>query len=222
MAETHHDRTKAPPRAEPGGASGHGQAEGEGDSQIRQSPPNVDRTEPPAEEILDGAPEKADDGGGGARAREDDAIVRLEKEVASLNDRLLRTAAEFDNYRKRTDRERAELPLRARAEVVSPLLDIMDDLERVAAYDDDTSAHALLEGIRLVDKKLSRLVHGWGLEVVDPTGQSFDPATMEAMMTVPAEHPEEDEVVADVFQKGYRLGDSLIRPARVRVKKYEG
>jgi molecular chaperone GrpE len=221
MAETHHDRTKVPPRDESGGASGHGQTEGEGDAQIRQSPPNVDRSEPPAEEILDGA-EEGNDGGAGARTRKDDAVARLEKEIAALNDRLLRTAAEFDNYRKRTERERAELPLRARAEVVSRLLEIIDDLERVAAYDDDTSAHALLEGVRLVDKKLGRLVHGWGLQVVDPAGQSFDPETMEAMMTVPAAHPEEDEVVADVFQKGYRLGDSLIRPARVRVKKYEG
>jgi molecular chaperone GrpE len=216
MAETHHDRTKIPPRDEPDGAPGRAEADGEGDASLEDSPPNVEQTEPPNAEHLAGA-NAASRVTGGA-----DDVARLEREVALLNDRHLRLAAEFDNYRKRIERERAELPRRARAEVVSRLLDVIDDLDRVTAHAESTTTDALLDGVRLVDKKLRALVEGWGLVALDPKDEIFDPATMEAMMTVPAEHPEEDDVVADVFQKGYLLGDLLIRPARVRVKKFEG
>jgi molecular chaperone GrpE len=221
MAETHHDRTNIPPRTESDEADDQSLQDGEGDAPVQSSPPNVERTQPPAEEILGDPDGDADESGSG----EDDLESRsehLERELAAAADRHLRLAAEFDNYRKRVERERAELPQRARADVVRKLLDVVDDLERVAAFDETTPASALLEGVRLVDKKLRQLVAGWGLEAVDPAGEFFDPASMEAMMTVPAEHPEEDDVVFDVFQKGYRLGDTLIRPARVRVKKYDG
>jgi molecular chaperone GrpE len=233
MAETHHDRTKVPPREGAGDRDGSG-TEGEGDAQIRPSPPNVERAQPPAEEILGDDDAEGVDSDDDSDDNEDDLLKgsrkrgaageleRLERELADFQDRHLRLAAEFDNYRRRIERERAELPQRARAEVVSRLLDVLDDVQRVAAFADDSPAPALLEGVRLVEKKMRGLVEGWGLVAVDPAGELFDPATMEAMMTVPAEHPEEDDVVFDVFQKGYRLGDSLIRPARVRVKKYEG
>jgi molecular chaperone GrpE len=220
MADTHHDRTKIPPRKDAGAADDAAEAEGEGDAQIRPSPPNVERTEPPADEIVDGEDDES------ARAHGRDvadapALERLEREIATLQDRHLRLAAEFDNYRRRNERERADLPQRARAEVVGRLLDVIDDVQRVAEHDESTPSAALLEGVRLVEKKLRSLVEGWGLVVIDPAGELFDPTTMEALMTLPAEHPEEDDVVADVFQKGYRIGDALIRPARVRVKKYE-
>jgi molecular chaperone GrpE len=149
-------------------------------------------------------------------------LESLQSEMASLNDRHLRLAAEFDNYRKRIDRERAELWSRAQAELVKTLLEALDDLQRVESIDvERATVETLHEGIRLVEKKLRRSLEVAGLESIDAEGEFFNPAIMEALMTLPAEHPEEDEVVADVFEKGYRFKDLLIRPARVRVKKYE-
>lgn len=172
------------------------------------------------------APEASVDGAGAEAAQVSDDVAAqleaLESELGTLNDRHLRLAAEFDNYRKRIARERTELWARSQAELVKPLLEVLDDLQRVVQYEPETaSAEALGEGARLVEKKFRRVLESAGLEPIDPSGEFFNPATMDALMTVPAEHPEEDDVVADVFQKGYRFGDLLIRPARVRVKQYE-
>jgi molecular chaperone GrpE len=227
MAETHHDRTTVPPREGEGGAD-RPDAEGEGDAQIRTTPPNVERTQPLDEEAVEsGAGDDraartagAEAAGSGAGTGSVEA-ERARAELASANDRYLRLAAEFDNYRKRSERERGELQTRIRGDVVARFVEVIDDLERVTGYDENTSAQALLEGVRLVDKKLRHVLQTLGVEVIDPVGEGFDPEIMEALMTVPAEHPEEDDVVADVFEKGYRIAGALVRPARVRVKKYE-
>ncbi|MBI4546314.1 MAG: nucleotide exchange factor GrpE [Gemmatimonadetes bacterium] len=149
-------------------------------------------------------------------------LAALQSELAALNDRHLRLAAEFDNYRKRLDRERAELWVRAQADLVSRLLDVLDDLQRYAEQSaEPASVDALLEAARLVEKKLRHLLESAGLEPIEAQGEFFNPATMEAVMTAPAEDAEEDEVVAEVFQRGYRFRDVLIRPARVQVKKHQ-
>jgi molecular chaperone GrpE len=153
----------------------------------------------------------------------DDTLDLLQSEIQILNDRHLRLAAEFDNYRKRTERERGDLRTRVKAEVVGRLLEGVDDLERVSALDADTaSAQAVLDGVRLVEKKFRQALEGLGVEVVEAEGAPFDPNLMEALATVPAERPEEDGLVADVLQRGYRMGELLIRPARVRVKQHGG
>ena len=146
---------------------------------------------------------------------------RLEEEVARLTDRHLRLAADFDNYRKRVERERAELQVRSQAELVGRLLDAIDDLQRVAHHADSANAATLLDGVRLVEKKLLQALESSGLEQLDVEGEVFDPAFMEALATVPAEDSGQDDRVADVFQRGYRFKGQLIRPARVRVKQYE-
>jgi len=147
----------------------------------------------------------------------------LQAELEALHDRHLRLAAEFDNYRKRIERERAELWTRAQAELVKRLLEVLDDLQRVGQFEaETTSAAALLEGAQLVEKKMRHILESAGLEPIEAEGQFFNPSTMEALLTVPAERPDEDDQVAEVFQKGYRFQGILIRPARVRVKKYEG
>jgi molecular chaperone GrpE len=148
-------------------------------------------------------------------------LENVRAELAQMNDRFLRLAAEFDNYRKRTERERTELWGRAQADIVTRLLDAVDDLSRVAAHGATGSPAALLEGAQLVDKKLRTVLQAAGLERIEPLAEPFDPASMEALATLPAEHPEEDEVVADVFQPGYRFKGQLLRAARVRVKKFE-
>ncbi len=173
-----------------------------------------------AGESADASADAADAAADAADAAADFEALRAE--LDALNDRHLRLAAEFDNYRKRNERERAESWARAQAELVGRLLDALDDLQRVAAVEEaGTTVEALLEGVRLVEKKIRHALEGAGLEPIDAEGEFFNPATMEALMAVPAERPEDDELVADVFQRGYRFKDALIRPARVRVRKYE-
>jgi molecular chaperone GrpE len=135
-------------------------------------------------------------------------------------DQFRRLAADFDNYKKRNERERAETTARAQADVVRRLLEVVDDLERVAAFAEDTPA-PLLEGVQLVERKLLQILSSLGLERIEAEGATFNPATMEGLATVPAETPEEDDVVADVFQQGYLFKGQVLRPARVRVKQHE-
>lgn len=145
------------------------------------------------------------------------------RDLAEVRERHMRLAAEFDNYRKRVERERAESWNRAQAQLVERLLDVVDDLQRVAHFNPETAtAEQLLEGTQLVERKFLRALEGAGLEPVEAEGERFDPNVHEALTTVPAESAEEDDQVADVFQKGYRFKGQLLRPARVRVKRYEG
>ena len=156
-------------------------------------------------------------------ATPDAELERAREELASVNDRLLRLAAEFDNYRKRTERERAETWTRSQADLAALLLDVLDDLGRVAHVDAATAtASSLLDGVQLVEKKLQRTLAAAGLEVIDPADQRFDPASMEALMMVDAESAEQDDSVAGVMQKGYRFKGHLLRPARVQVRKFNG
>lgn len=157
-----------------------------------------------------------------AAGAKDDGTAKLRAEYDALNDRYLRLAAEFDNFRKRSARESVEVGTRAQAELVTALLEVLDDLQRVTVLQESqATADSLLEGIRLVEKKFRTVLESAGLEAIEADGAVFDPLHMEALMTVPADRPEEDDLVADVFQKGYRFREILIRPARVRVKKYE-
>lgn len=150
-------------------------------------------------------------------------LAQARAEVGALNDRHLRLAAEFDNYRKRTERERAETWTRSQADLATALLDTLDDLQRVAHVDPaGASVESLLEGVQLVERKLQRALQSAGLEEIEAEGQRFDPASMEALMTVEADDPEQDEEVAGVLQKGYRFKGQLLRPARVRVRKHHG
>ena len=147
-------------------------------------------------------------------------LEELRGELDALNDRHLRLAAEFDNYRKRTERDRESLSSRLQVDLVRPLLDVLDDLERVGSATEPGET-PVAEGVRLVEKKFRTILEAAGLEPLDAEGKPFDPSVMEALMTVPTDDPEADDHVADVFQKGYRFGGTLVRPARVRVLKYD-
>lgn len=151
---------------------------------------------------------------------EPDATQRLRAERDRSRDQHLRLAADFDNYRKRTEDRLRQRWNSARADLVSHLLDPLDDLLRVTALEPETaSVEAIVEGVDLVEKKFFRVLEDAGVEIVDPGGEAFDPNTMEAMMRVPAESEDDDEVVAQVFQRGYTLKGLLVRPARVSVYK---
>lgn len=183
----------------------------DGDAQLDLDPPNVTETQPPPDSDPDG--EKGDDGG---RER----IRKLEQELATAGDRHLRLAAEFDNYRKRVERERVESWTRAQAELAGRLLDALDDLERVVMHGSGSGSDALLEGVQLVERKLRQALQAAGLEEVEAENAQFDPNAMEAVAMVATSSPEDDDVVSDVFQRGYRFRGTLLRPARVRVKKH--
>jgi molecular chaperone GrpE len=175
----------------------------------------AERQEDAAAPTAEAADASGPDGGG--------AAAELRAECEALRERYLRLAAEYDNYRKRTDRERTEIADRAQAQLVKQLLDPLDDLQRVAHFSaETTSVGALLEGVQLVERKFLRALEAAGLEVVEAHGQAFNPEHHEALLTAPTEHEAEDESVGDVFQKGYRFRGELLRPARVAVRKYGG
>lgn len=148
-------------------------------------------------------------------------ISELEAERDRLRDQHLRLAADFDNFRKRTEERLRQRWSRAQADLVACFLDPLDDLRRVTALEPESTAsvEAIVEGVDLVERKFFRALEEAGVEVVDPEGEGFDPNTMEAMMRVPAESEEDDDTVASVFQRGYTLKGLLIRPARVSVFK---
>ena len=143
--------------------------------------------------------------------------AKLEDDLAELKDRHLRLAAEFDNYRKRSTRERAELADRAQASFVAKLLDVLDDLDRLVASDPATPLPALREGLSAVDRKLWKELQDAGVERIDPVGTAFDPALHEAVSTIPAPDRANEHLVSATFQPGYRFKGALVRPARVQV-----
>ena len=170
------------------------------------------------EAVAAAAPPPAPEPVAAPAAPAEDATSRLSSELAEQKDRLLRMAADFDNYRKRSAKERADPWGRAQADLVQRLLDVVDDLGRVAHLDPaQTSALALHEGMGLVEKKLLKAFESAGVERIDPSGAAFDPNAHEAVMTVPAPSADLDGQVSTVFQAGYRSGALLLRPARVAV-----
>ena len=138
-------------------------------------------------------------------------------------DKYLRLAAEYDNYRRRSSKERAEAASRGQAELVGKLVDAIDDLSRFAHIDPATTdPQALHKGIELVEQKMLKVLGAAGLEVINPIDQTFDPTQHEAVATEPALSSEDDHTVAKVFQPGYRFNGQLLRPARVVVKQWTG
>lgn len=146
------------------------------------------------------------------------AVSRLEEEVDTLKDKYLRLAAEYDNFRRRTVKERAESWSRAQGELIERLVDGLDDLARFADVDPTaTDAKTLHDGVDMVKRKFWKVLDAVGLTRVDQTGGPFDPTLHEAVTVAPAPTEAQDHTVGTVLQAGYKLGDQLIRPARVIV-----
>ncbi len=151
-----------------------------------------------------------------------DGLDHLQNELADLNDRHLRLVAEFTNYRRRAESELSEAWARAQADLLRSFVDGLDDLQRVGAWQaESTTVEALVEGVDLVERKFRQALEAAGVELIDPVGEVFDPNIMEAMVGVPTEDPEDDQKVQEVFQKGYLFKGHLVRPARVIVFKHE-
>jgi molecular chaperone GrpE len=142
--------------------------------------------------------------------------------LEAQRERYLRLAAEFDNYRKRTAKEAQQAQARGQGELIKMLLDSVDDVSRFAHVDPTvTDSATLVKGVEMVEKNISKILTSVGVEVIDPVELPFDPNLHEAVSTQAAETPEEDHMVAQVYQRGYMLNGQLLRPARVVVKQYQ-
>jgi len=138
-------------------------------------------------------------------------------------DRYLRLAAEYDNYRKRSAKERQDAGARAQGELVRQMIEALDDVARFAHVDPSTTdAATVVQGVDMVEKKLLKALGNAGLEIINPVGETFDPALHEAVATEPTSAKEDDHVVSRVYQPGYVFKSQLLRPARVVVKQYQG
>jgi len=140
---------------------------------------------------------------------------RHEPQQPVEDDRLLRLAADFDNYKKRVTREREEYVALANARLLTELLPVLDDLERALAAAEQHEEAQLEEGVRLVHRSLAALLERHGIELIETDGK-FDPHVHEALLSQPSEEAESG-IVINVVQKGYKLGDRVVRPARVIV-----
>ncbi len=149
-------------------------------------------------------------------------LKRVEAERAELFDKLARRQADFDNYRKRIDRERSDSYNRVVGDVVANLLPVLDNLRR--ALDTESSMQAneseefrhFLQGVELIYKQLSDALEGLGLQPIAAVGEPFDPHVHEAIATEHTSEYEPDTVIQEIV-RGYRLGDKLLRPAMVKV-----
>jgi molecular chaperone GrpE len=143
----------------------------------------------------------------------EEPVVEEQQEV--VDDRLLRLAADFENYKKRAAREREEYVALANERLLKELLPVLDDLERALNAAEEHEEAQLEEGVRLVHRSLASLLARNGVEEIATDGK-FDPHVHEALLAQPAEDREQGDVL-DVIQKGYKLGDRVVRPARVIV-----
>ena len=142
----------------------------------------------------------------------EEQLVALEAERDEhLND-LKRVAAEFENYRKRVARDQDSLVARAHERLVKELLPVLDDLERALAAAEEHEEATLEEGVRLVHRELEDALRREGLAEIETNGH-FDPHVHEALLSQPSE--QDEGAILEVVQKGYRLGDRVVRPARV-------
>jgi molecular chaperone GrpE len=147
-----------------------------------------------------------------------DPIEALQREKDALQDRLLRTAAEFDNYRKRMDRERRDLAEYAAADVIKDVLPILDNFERALQAPATPETDALRKGIELIHKQMLDLLKKRGVTPIEALGVDFDPNFHQAVIHEASADHREGEVMQEL-QRGYLLGDRLLRPAMVKVAK---
>ena len=147
-----------------------------------------------------------------------DPVEELRREKDALQDRLLRTAAEFDNYRKRMERERGEFAAYASGEVILDLLPIIDNFERALQAPATGEPDAFRKGIELIHKQMLDLLRKRGVKPIEALGAMFDPNFHQAVIQESSAEHKEGEVMQEL-QRGYMLGERLLRPAMVKVAK---
>lgn len=146
------------------------------------------------------------------------ALDALRHERDELHDRLLRKSAEFDNFKKRTERERREFAEWAAADLIGDIVAVMDDFERALGVAAPPEAAKYREGLELIQRQLAELLRKRGLQPIDTAGADFDPTVHQAVTYDESPGARDGQVVAEL-RRGYRLGDRLLRPALVRVAR---
>lgn len=155
----------------------------------------------------------------GAKAeekKEEDPLEKANKEIAELKDKYLRTLAEFDNYKKRTLKEKAELILNGGEKTVKAVLPVLDDLER-ALKDKSDDPKAIKDGVTMIFNKFVKTLESLGVKKIDTTDKDFDTDFHEAVAMVPGMGDDKKGKVIDCVQTGYTLNDKVIRHAKVAV-----
>ena len=153
---------------------------------------------------------------GDGENRQPDPLETLQGEKDALQDRLLRMAAEFDNYRKRIERERREQAEAAAEGVLLELLPIVDDLERALQAPAAGDALAYRAGVELIHRQMMDVLRRRGVTPIDTTGADFDPRLHQAVSQEPSDTHRGGQIIEE-FRRGYLLGDRLLRPAMVKV-----
>ena len=150
--------------------------------------------------------------------QEDEAVKALEARVAEVNDKYIRLAAEFDNYRRRTARERLDLIATAGEDIIKGMLPVLDDCERALQVLRESEADkAAIEGTDLIYNKLMTFLKGRGLSVIEALGKELDTDYHEAVAQLPVQEKKQKNKIVDVIQQGYKLNDKVIRFAKVVV-----
>jgi molecular chaperone GrpE len=145
-------------------------------------------------------------------------MAALARERDELRDRLLRKTAEFDNYRKRVEKERRELSDWAAADVISEVLSVLDDFDRALSVEAPPEAQGYRTGVELIRRQLGEALRKRGVTALETLGTDFDPHLHQAVAYEESPGAREGEIVGEL-RKGYRLGERLLRPAMVRVAK---
>ncbi len=146
-------------------------------------------------------------------------LEEMEKEITETRERLLRVAADFENYKKRAAKEKEDYLKFANEDLIKEILPFMDNLERAINHSEKTNdAQSLVDGVRLTLQGLLQRLGRFGVTTVESVGKPFDPAVHDAMLVVETDQHEPNQVVEE-FQRGYLLNDRLVRPASVSVSK---
>lgn len=166
----------------------------------------------------DGAATAAETAASESSANDTPDLSALQRERDDLYDRLLRKSAEFDNYRKRIEKERREQAEWAAADVLSEVLTVLDDFDRALSIEAPPDVRNYLAGFELIHRQLGELLRKRGVTPLETLGTDFDPHLHQAVAYEETPGAREGEVVGEL-RKGYKLGDRLLRPAMVRVAK---
>lgn len=152
------------------------------------------------------------------KAEEKDPLTLANEKIAELEDKYLRNVAEFDNYRKRVLKEKAELILNGGARVVEAVLPVLDDMERAIANGEKTDdLQVLREGMELIHAKFVKTLEGQGVKKIETENADFDTDVHEAVAMVPGMGDDKKGKVIDCIQAGYKINDKVIRHAKVAV-----
>lgn len=193
----------------------------EKDSKIETGNENVvdetaESTEQEAEDTQQDTESAAEESAEEEATKEIDPLEAATREIEELKDKYLRAVAEFDNYRKRTLKEKADLILNGGEKVITAILPVLDDMERAVANATD-DPKVLKEGVELIYAKFQKVLEGLGVKKIETNGADFDTDIHEAIAMVPSEDGDKKGKVLDCVQAGYKLNEKVIRHAKVAV-----